>query len=468
MLGKIMRWLPILVVLGLASGAVAEEQEVVVGAIPFPKHQWGSQVLPFDVTNNTDWVKFLIVETEVGFEGSYVNPHRIVRTNFVLEPSTVTKLQSQLVIPPNFGQLTLWIRIYDVIDTLDDMSLGTQVFEQPFKIKFRMPDEVAPYFKERITLPPMVGNYGLFDNELYRIIMVMISEGKKISQIAKICQADSAYIDAVAAELDVERFIKKSGDTCWTQMSVITSEEAKDGRKLADRISDSLAQKITVNLSRRSAVLDSLKTAGVYDGDSTNFSKGVTVLYQTYPLVGGLYLWQVLGQKFIVGSRSLEIYLNTNNCDPRINAYMYMVLGGDYLNGHQYYAATALRSGYSSQFGDSIPGILCKPGFEHKFQLTETVDWNYAKGNNPEAFPYDTTLVNPVLRTIDVGMQPILDSALKELRQISKGYRSSDLPMAVRYWFWNLTASLTLDKMTKSGTLKRSGNGQYKFSEARH
>jgi hypothetical protein len=147
---------------------------------------------------------------------------------------------------------------------------------------------------------------------------------------------------------------------------------------------------------------------------------------------------------------------------------MYMTLGGDYFNGHHYYAALALRSGYNSQFGDSVPSIVCKPGFEHKFQLNENIDWSYGRGYTPEVFPYDTTLVSPILRAMDEGVQPILDSALQDLRQISKGYRSSDLPMAVRYWFWNLTASLTLDKMTKSGSLKRTGNGQYKFTETKN
>jgi hypothetical protein len=231
MLGKTMKMMLVPIWLGLVSGAVAAEPEVIVGEIGFPKHVWGIQDLPFKVTNKTDWLKFLIVETEVGFEGSYVNPHRIVRTNFVLEPSGVTEVVPKIEVPPNFGQMTLWVRLFDVVDTLDDIALGTKVFEQPFKIKFRMPDGIYPYFQERITLPPLVGYHGLFDNELVRLIMVMVTEGKKLSEIAALCGADTAYVNSIATQMDAARYLKRGGDSCWTQLPVITTEEAKAGRE---------------------------------------------------------------------------------------------------------------------------------------------------------------------------------------------------------------------------------------------
>ncbi len=454
-----------LLCLGFVSGALAAEPEVIVGDIGFPKNSWGEQILPFDVTNKTEWLKFIVVETDVRFEGSYVNPHRVTRTNFILEPGARTKIEPRLDIPPNFGQMIFVVKLYDVVDTLDDLAMGVQVYEQPFRIKFPMPSAVVPYFQERITLPPLVGQHGLFDNELVRLMMVMISEGKKISEIAAICDADSTFVDGVAIDLDAERYIKKSGDTCWTHVPVITTAEAKVGKELSDKISARLVEILTKNLNRRQPVIDSMKATGKFSGDPTNFVEGGTVLFNPYPLIGGLYLWQVLGQKFIVGSRNMEIFPYGNYCDPKIGAYMYLAIGGDYLNGHHFFSSTAMSSGYHSQFGDTIPVINCKTGFERKFQLAENIDWNYPPGLTPETFPYDSTFVNPVLRALDEGVQPILLDAISELRNIDKQYRSSDLPMGVLYWFWNLTASRTLDDLASSGTIKRSGNGQYKYTE---
>ena len=456
--------LALLVVLTAAS-ASAQEPEVTVGEIDFPKQVWGMQTLPFDITNNTDWLKFLIVETDVAFEESYVNPNRVVRTTFVLEPSDRLTVDSKLEIPPNYGKLSLWVRIYDVVDTLDDLSLGTVVFEQPFIIRFHTPEAVIPYFQERLTLPPMVGNHGLLDNEFSRLMLLMFNEDKTISEIATICQTDTSYAAEMAEEMVSEKYLKKDSARYVVNVPIINQAFAQSGRKLADRISDRLAEKIAANLTNRRSVIDSLVSAGVYSGDSTNFTEGGTLLFQPYPLVGGLYLWQVLGQKFISGSRGLLIFYRTDPCNAKIGQYMYLVQGGDYFTGHHYFLAEPSRGGYDSRFGDSLPEVECKPGFDRAFGAREGVHWNYAKAYHQNVFLYDSTFINPMLRTIDAGIDEILLDASTELREINKQFYDTDLAMGTSYWFWNLTASRTLEKLTKSGVLTRSGNGQFRFRE---
>jgi hypothetical protein len=455
----------ILLILSVSAAVFAQEPEVIVGEIGFPQRVWGIQTLPFEVTNNTDWLKFLIVETDAQFEGSYVNPHRVVHANFVLEPAARIKVEPKLEIPPNYGRLTFWVRIYDVVDTLDDMALGTLLFEQPFMLRFHTPEAVIPYFQERITLPPLVGQHGLFDNEFARLLLVLFGEGKTLPEAADLCQADTAYVSEVVGDLAAAGFLTAQGDSYSVAVPVISRAYAEAARPLADRISERLVSRITENLALRHHVIDSLVAAGVYTGDSTNFLEGGTVLYQPYPLVAGLYLWQVLGQKFISGQASLEIFRNTNECDPRIGPYMYVVQGGDYFNGHHYYSATATRGGYNSHFGDSIPEIECKPGFEKKRVLRENADWNFASESRPESFVYDASLVNPMLRRLDDGIEEILLDASGQLADINKQFLHGDLAMGTRYWFWNLTASRTLDQLVASGALIRTGNGQFKFME---
>jgi len=127
MLSKLATILTVLLVIGTVIGVSAQEPEpeVIVGETGFPKNAWGKQNLSFEVTNQTDWLKFLVVE------GSYATPHRVTRTNFILEPFAKLTVDPELEIPGNYGQMVLWLRIYDVVDTLDDMSLGVQLFEQP-------------------------------------------------------------------------------------------------------------------------------------------------------------------------------------------------------------------------------------------------------------------------------------------------------------------------------------------------
>jgi len=455
----------ILVVAGPSAGIFAQEPEVIVGEIGFPEHTWGKQKLPFEVTNRTDWLKFLVVETDVGFEDSYVTPHRITRTNFILEPAAKLTIEPVLEIPGNYGRMTLWVRIFDVVDTLDDMSLGRQLFEQPFKIRFPTPEAVLPYFQERLTMPPLVGTHGMFDNEFERLMLILTYEEKSLSEIAEMCQVDIDYVTATAEDMAGTGYLLVSDGAYRPAISVITSGLAKAGRLLADQAADQLAEKITENLSQWPRIMDSLVQAGVYSNDSTNFFEGGTLLYQRYPLVTGLYLWRFLGQKFITDRQPLLIFANTDPCQPKIGRFMYMVQGGDYYNGNHYYSAEASRSDFNAHFGDRIPVVECHPGFEKKFRARQNVDWNYAKEYFPETFLYDTLLINPMLRVLDQGVEEILRTTIGELRQIHKEQGYDGLTLGARYWFWNLTATRTVVKLVESGALIRSGNGQYRLME---
>lgn len=455
----------ILVVVGPSAGIFAQEPEVIVGEIGFPEHTWGKQNSPFEVTNRTDWLKFLIVETDVGFEDSYVTPHRITRTNFILEPAATLTIEPVLEIPGNYGRMTLWVRVFDVVDTLDDISLGRQLFEQPFKIRFHTPEAVVPYFQERLTMPPLVGTHGMFDNEFERLMLILTYEEKSLAEIAEMCRVDMDYVTATAEDMAGSGYLLGSDGAYRPAIPVITSGLAEAGRLLADRAADQLAEKITENLSECPRIMDSLVQAGVYSNDSTNFFEGGTLLYQRYPLVAGLYLWKFLGQKFITDRQPLLIFANTDHCRPKIGRFMYMVQGGNYYNGNHYYSAEVLRSEFNAHFGDRIPVVECRPGFEKKFRVRQNVDWNYATEYFPETFLYDTLLINPMLRVLDQGMEEILRATIGGLRQIHKEQGYDGLALGARYWFWNLTATRTVVKLVESGALIRGGNGQFRLME---
>ncbi|MCD6250208.1 MAG: hypothetical protein J7J98_07765 [candidate division Zixibacteria bacterium] len=465
MLSKLATILTVLLVIGTVIGVSAQEPEpeVIVGETGFPKNAWGKQNLSFEVTNQTDWLKFLVVETDVKFEGSYATPHRVTRTNFILEPFAKLTVDPELEIPGNYGQMVLWLRIYDVVDTLDDMSLGVQLFEQPFRIKFRTPEAVLPYFEKRLSLPPMVGEHGMLDNEFERLMLLMLSEGKTLDEIAQICDADSGFVQEVSKDMAGGRLIRKVDGVFQPVVSVITSDYAADGRELADKASDQLAALLTDNLSGRRRLMDSLAQAGVFSNDSANFVEGGSLLFRPYPLVVGYYLWRTLGQVFITGRKPLSIFERTDPCNAKIGKFTYLVQGGDYYVGHHYYFSTESRNGSIVHFGDMIPEIECRTGFEKKLQARQNVDWNYGSYWTPEVFVYDTTLINPMLHMLDKGVEKVVRSIAAELRQLNSDHGHKNMTIGIRYWFWNLTATLTATKLVKSGTLVRFGNGQYRL-----
>ena len=113
----------------------AQNQEISIGETNFPIKKWGRQRVSFEITNNTDWIKYLVVEADISFEGSFVNPRRVRYTNFTIGPKATTTINPEIEIPSNYGQMTFWLRIHDVVDTLDNLSAGQVVYEQPFMMK---------------------------------------------------------------------------------------------------------------------------------------------------------------------------------------------------------------------------------------------------------------------------------------------------------------------------------------------
>ncbi len=449
----------LLMLLGVAW--CAQAQEVTIGKIDFPERVWGEQTMAFEVTNNSEWLKFMVVQADIAFEGSYVNPTRERFTNFVLEPAETKVFRPVLEIPGNYGTVTVWLRIYDVVDTLDDLSLGTQLFEQPFKMQFHTPEGVLPYFKERITLPPMTERSPMLDNEFARLMVVMSQQGKTVDEIAALTGADTTYVRLIGRRLVRERILAYDRSGFKPDISVITQDEAKDGRQLAENTAGKLATLITENWPAYRQEMDSLVKTGKLSKDSTNFFEGGTVLYMPYPMISGMLLWYDLGQTFINGGKPIFMFNRTGPCKPDIGEFMYIVQGGDYYSGHHYFAARPTKNGQRIRFGDEIPSVTCNPGYSKKANLHEGLDWSYDEEYAPESFYFDLSLVNPPMKALEVGTHELLNDVQQQLQKIDRKYGNTIYRAGVRFWFWNLTATLTLEKLVSDGFVQRSGNGQF-------
>ncbi len=55
--------------------------------------------------------------------------------------------------------------------------------------------------------------------------------------------------------------------------------------------------------------------------------------------------------------------------------------------------------------------------------------------------------------------QQLLDG----LKKVAADYKREKISAGYRYWFWNLTATLTLDRMIEKEAIKFRGNPYYNF-----
>lgn len=446
--------------------AGAQSPDLVVGKVEMPNLRWGVQQASFEIENKSDDVKFIAVETEVRFKGEYLNPVRLAHSYYPLEPQFSRTIKPKVDIPGNYGEATLKITVFDVIDTLDDLTTATKVFEQPFFLRFHVPGAVAKYWSERITMPPMVTNAPEFDNEFSHVLPLLLNEGRTPGQVAGICECDTSFVWSVIDRMASLGYMYRKLDTVRVLFPVVGTKEADDLRKTADKASDDLAALLGKNLADLGGTLDSMVKSRALDKDTNNFLNTGAVLYHKYPMVAAMALWYDLGNKFVVGNSSLSVFYGTDPCHAHMPSFMYAVQGGDFFNGSQYFDFDVAEHRVQITYGDRVPKVKCPEDLSTSRQLAEVKDFTFDPADKYEIFLWDSTTLHPALRTMTKGAVPIITAARDKLLETAAKYSQEKQIFALRYWFWNLTATQTLNKLVKAGHLTRRGNGQYRLTSA--
>lgn len=457
----------VVAMLALSLSGCAQGPGLIVGKIERDL-RWGDRTATFKVTNNSEELKFLTVETEIEFTGGYLNPNRRTIAHVILPPGATETVVASLLIPGNYGTAEGQIRIHDVVDTLDILLPGQKCFEDNFTITFHPPESIQPYLEVELTMPPRVDVHPDFDNELARLMLVLLNEGKSIDEIAGMTAADTAFVQTMYESMQSKGYVKWEEDGPVLQFPLVSLAEAEQAKEMAERVSDSIVATVRGNLDNYQRVIDSLVEIGTLSPDSNSFLDGGAILYHRYPTISALLLWWDLGQSFITRSAPLLIYDGTDECNAQIPTYMYAVQGGSYFNGTNFYSLQFSTSRFGISFGDSLPVLDCEENFIRVGQQKKKLArFTYASDYRQETFTIDTIVVRPALNALKGDIDSLLVDTYFELRDLATSFGHARASYGLRYWFWNLTASRTQVKLIQQGVLKRRGNGQFRFTPYR-
>jgi hypothetical protein len=442
----------------------AQANGVEIGNVETPTLRWGHQTAVFELTNKTEDLKFIAVLAKMSFSGTYLNASRLLRTNYVLEPQSTMTARAAVDIPANFGEATLTIQLYDVVDTLDKLLPSQKFFEQPFMLKFHIPDPLLRYMETRIAVPPMVDHTPDFDNEFSRVLLELLAEGRTVPEIAAMAMADSAVVQNMVDTLRFKNYLVIDAGKYKLQFPMIRAAEAEEAAILAKAASEQLAVLIKKNLPAFLKVRDSLVAAGKLTTDTNAFMNGGVILFKPYPAIGALLLWNDFGQGFIAGRTPLEILGGSDPCNAYSPTYMYAVEGGDVVNGSHYYDMSLARRRQIINWADRVPTVECPEKLRYTDHLQERLDWNYARGDIADVYVFDTALVNAPMRTLGKGSTDMLQKLFDDYKKISERYHPGQFTMGSRYWFWNLVATKTLSRLVTEGVVQRGPiNGHFRL-----
>ena len=445
----------------LVSSVLA--QDLVVGDSKMPPLKWGKQTLDYEMTNNTDYLKFIAIKIDIQFSGSYLHPHRNTTSFAYLVPQETSTISANYVVPGNFGKANIKVELYDVVDTLDLILPDQKFFEQPFVLTFRVPEGMQDYLGEKINLPPRVEQHPTFDSEFSRILLYLLNEGRSPQEIAVLANADTIMVNGLMKEFIDYGYVGLRDSVYRLGFPVIKTAEAEETRQLALAVADSLVARVEKNLPVYFDTLASLAQQGLMSADSNEFYDGGSLFYHKYPAIAAFFLWYDLGRDFITRSAPLLLYDNTDPCNAKIPFYMYAVQGGDVFNGSHFYAPFIGPYGYQFIFGDSVPDLDCTGWNRPQRPMNNWAQQlNYVE-DVPEVFVVDTVIAKTAMKALAGDASGLLEYAYAELFKLADKHGHYKVQFGQRYWFWNLVATRTLEKLVEKGICQRRGAGIYRF-----
>lgn len=434
-----------------------------VPKIDASKLGWGRHSFPVKIANNGEYLKYISVVGNVKCLTGENPPARKVFKNYALFPGDTVTGEGILLVPGQYGEIEFELKVYDVIDTLDQLMESQAISSQSGKFSVPVPSTVAPYVKKGFTLPPLVGRHVDFDNDFSKIVPFLVAQGKSTGEIAQATGCDTAFVVQELAFLIGEKFYRKEGSRYLTSVASIEEEEAAAEKILAMKAAESLAAQIGTNFKTYRQVIDSLVKAQMLDSDSNSFMDGGTILYRPYPVLTTLLLWYDLGSSFINNGTPLLLFDGTDFCNAWTPAYMYVVSGDKSNNGKQHFAFMRNYRSYQFYYGDTIPEIYCPEGFMLNPQEGIPVQSEYRKEFFPEGFMVDSAQTRPMLNHLRYGTEPIIKKASDDLISLGNKFNKTAILPGQRYWFWNMVTTRVVQILTENGAITKRGNGQFRL-----
>ncbi|MEW6412131.1 MAG: hypothetical protein AB1483_06605 [Candidatus Zixiibacteriota bacterium] len=449
----------------LCAGVLsAQEVNVTVGELKIPGFKWGAQPVQLTVTNNSDYMKFVVSIVHVEFSEADPPYSRNDRFHDLVQPGMTETIEPLVYIPGSYGPATITIDFYDVVDTLDAVSAGEHILHKVIEADFPKPDTLKQVFDTRLVFPSRVEEHPYFESEFSRLTLGLLAEGKSPEEIHELTGADRQFVLEQLRFFAGQRLIVQKEDSIDVAIPVISKEEGSVQAKLADRAAQSLAGIIAGNMPAYRAVLDSLVAAKVVPTDSTDVLDDAVVLYKPYPVVTALVLWNLLGTQFIAGGNQLDMFWGLDICNLPKMEYLYAAPEGPEYNGRFFYAFLYDGRNVRLISSNHPPRILCSGNFPPQRGSTGAAKWRHDESDRPEYIMLDPVKVVPALETLAAGTSGIIDTTLQQARNNAEQFGRGVVTRGYKLWLWNLVVTKVTDILMEQGVLPDPGEALYVFS----
>lgn len=436
-----------------------------VGEISLLSKNWGNQTAAFDLNNNSDEYKFVVATSLAKFTTGKFETPRFTKKSFFVEPASQNHFELPVIIPTGYGKISVEISLYDVVDTLDQLFDSQKFKTTSMQLSFDIPQSLKDEVSSDIILPKFVEDNELFDNYFMRAILVLIYEGKTANEIASICGAEPGFITSTIKELQDEGLVSPNGSSFSLDFIVIDSQEVNELRPAIAKTIDQLYGVLKSNLHDYDSCLAAMVADGRLSGDKNDALDMGTILYQKYPVMLGLFLWDILGREFVNNGKPFNIFENSEPCNAKMGDFMYMVTGDSDLKGNSYYYLDYGQTNQIIYCGLGQHNFECQPAYRSVAKRGQKARWGFDNKRPDMVFIYNEDKIRePLSMLLDSTSEYVLELG-SQLDKTLAGENYDKYKRGARYWCWDIVVTKLMNKFESDKIIKKEDLGIYRFQK---
>ncbi|MFQ5607655.1 MAG: hypothetical protein ACE5GA_06890, partial [Candidatus Zixiibacteriota bacterium] len=174
--------------------AQSEAGDWEIGELDLSGLKWGKQTRRIPIRNNTDDYHFLVAHcvTQSARQG-YARPRETV-SNYVVLPGEQGLVHIVIDVPESFAEVTVTFGIYDVVDTLDDLALGSKLYGREERVKVIFPESLEAIRESNLRAGWILRYNESLSDDLQLALNLMLARGEPISKIAESTGLPTEYV----------------------------------------------------------------------------------------------------------------------------------------------------------------------------------------------------------------------------------------------------------------------------------
>ncbi len=428
----------------------------VISRLDVSQLHWGAQRVVVRVQNTSGDYKFFVAQSETRSPLRRYSAVRKFQSNYIFVPDEEKEISFIVDVLENLSYVTLKLGFYDVVDTLDDVRFGKDIFVDTLSVTAEIPSGLVEFENTMPRAGSVLKYNPSLNTDLSLLIHQYLREPLSATALTKRLGAPFAVVSRVMRTMEQYGFVRIDEKSLYqSTLTTIDGLSASSNKTLIDVYSKKMSDALEVALPKFVDKRQEMMDAGLVTKGTSATLEGTGMVQHLFPLVGGIVLWEAIGSQFIIGGDGPAQLISVDGpCNETAEGYGYVLVDSSLSDGDEFYFYDS--STRHRVFGDHVPSVTC---IRTGPSVRTRPSYRLPVGKITLMYYYDK---ERVAKVVNVLSDPLVSIRGEFEVAVKAQFERDDITLtsAHRYWLWNQLASSVMARLVKSGALE-DGMGEF-------